>query len=499
MAGSSRNTIGKFGLLSMTFAAVFSFNNVINNNIQLGIASAPVFLVATVLYFIPFCLIIAEFVSLNKNSEAGVYAWVKSALGGRWAFMTAYTYWFVNLFFFTALLPRVIAYASYAFLGHDYIFTPVTTAIISICLFAFSTLISNSGAKLLGPMTSVTSTLMLLLTFSYIVLAGAALIGGVEPANPINVDAMTPHFNWAFLGIIAWIFQAAGGAESVAVYVNDVKGGSRAFVKVIIISGLVIGVLYSIASLLINVFVAQSALHFTGGTVQVFEGLSAHFGLPAVMMNRFVGVVSFTAMFGSLLMWTAAPVKIFFTEIPKGIFGEKTIRLNKHGVPTRAAWIQFLIVIPLMLIPTLGSNSVQELMNTLINMTAAASMLPPLFIMLAYLNLRLKYDNVERDFKMGSRKQGITIVSTLIVIFTVGFIASTFPTGASILTIVFYNVGGLVLFLGYAGWKYNKYSKGLDAQTRYHEDTPLARIELESQNETARIKEANIAKSLSGA
>jgi len=498
MAGSSRNTIGKFGLLSMTFAAVFSFNNVINNNIQLGIASAPVFLVATIIYFIPFCLIIAEFVSLNKNSEAGVYAWVKSALGGRWAFMTAYTYWFVNLFFFTALLPRVIAYASYAFLGHDYIFTPITTAIISICLFAFSTLISNSGAKLLGPMTSVTSTLMLLLTFSYIVLAGAALMGGVEPSNPINVEAMTPHFNWAFLGIIAWIFQAAGGAESVAVYVNDVKGGSRSFVKVIIISGLVIGVLYSIASLLINVFVAQSALHFTGGTVQVFEGLSAHFGLPAVLMNRFVGVVSFTAMFGSLLMWTAAPVKIFFTEIPKGIFGEKTIRLNKHGVPTRAAWTQFLIVIPLMLIPTLGSDSVQELMNTLINMTAAASMLPPLFIMLAYLNLRLKYDNVERDFKMGSRMQGITIVSTLIVIFTVGVIASTFPTGASIITIVFYNVGGLVLFLGYAWWKYNKYSKGLDDKTRYHEDTPLARIVLESQNETARVKEASITKPLSG-
>jgi amino acid transporter len=152
-----------------------------------------------------------------------------------------------------------------------------------------------------------------------------------------------------------------------------------------------------------------------------------------------------------------------------------------------------------MLIPTLGSDSVQDLMNTLINMTAAASMLPPLFIMLAYLNLRLKYDSVERDFKMGSRMQGITIVGTLIVIFTVGFIASTFPTGASIITIVFYNVGGLVLFLGYAWWKYNKYSKGLDDKTRYHEDTPLARIVLESQNETARVKKENMAKSLSGA
>lgn len=98
MSDTKRNTIGKFGLLSLTFAAVYSFNNVINNNIELGLASAPMFFLATLFYFIPFCLIIAEFVSLNKNSEAGVYARVKSSLGGRWAFITAYTYWFVNLF-----------------------------------------------------------------------------------------------------------------------------------------------------------------------------------------------------------------------------------------------------------------------------------------------------------------------------------------------------------------------------------------------------------------
>ncbi len=43
MSESKRNTIGKFGLLSLTFAAVFSFNNVINNNIEIGLASAPMF------------------------------------------------------------------------------------------------------------------------------------------------------------------------------------------------------------------------------------------------------------------------------------------------------------------------------------------------------------------------------------------------------------------------------------------------------------------------
>lgn len=472
MSESKRNTIGKFGLLSLTFAAVFSFNNVINNNIEIGLASAPMFFLATIFYFIPFCLIIAEFVSLNKNSEAGVYAWVKSSLGGRWAFISAYTYWFVNLFFFTSLLPRVIAYASYAFLGYEYILTPLTTTALSMILFAFATYVSTNGAKMLGPITSVTSSLMLLLTMSYILLAGAALIGGVQPADPITVEAMVPDFSWAFLGITTWIFMAAGGAESVAVYVNDVKGGSKSFVKVIIVAGIFIGVLYCVASVLINVFVPSETLKYTGGSVQVFEGLAAHFGLPEVLMNRFVGLVSFTAMFGSLLMWTATPVKIFFSEIPEGIFGKKTIELNENGVPARAAWYQFLIVIPLMIIPTLGSNTAQDLMNTVINMTAAASMLPPLFIMLAYLNLRLKLDHLERDFKMGSRMTGITAVSVLIVIFTVGFLASTFPTGADIMTIIFYNVGGIVIFLGFAWWKYSQYEKSLNQEERAKEAAP---------------------------
>lgn len=472
MSESKRNTIGKFGLLSLTFAAVFSFNNVINNNIEIGLASAPMFFLATIFYFIPFCLIIAEFVSLNKDSEAGVYAWVKSSLGGRWAFISAYTYWFVNLFFFTSLLPRVIAYASYAFLGYEYILTPLTTTALSMILFAFATYVSTNGAKMLGPITSVTSSLMLLLTMSYILLAGAALVGGVQPADPITVEAMVPDFSWAFLGITTWIFMAAGGAESVAVYVNDVKGGSKSFVKVIIVAGIFIGVLYCVASVLINVFVPSETLKYTGGSVQVFEGLAAHFGLPEILMNRFVGLVSFTAMFGSLLMWTATPVKIFFSEIPEGIFGKKTVELNENGVPARAAWYQFLIVIPLMIIPTLGSNTAQDLMNTVINMTAAASMLPPLFIMLAYLNLRLKLDHLERDFKMGSRMTGIAAVSVLIVIFAVGFLASTFPTGADIMTIIFYNVGGIVIFLGFAWWKYSQYEKSLDQEERAKEAAP---------------------------
>ena len=326
MSDIKRNTIGKFGLLSLTFAAVFSFNNVINNNIELGLASAPMFFLATLLYFVPFCLIIAEFVSLNKNSEAGGLCVGKSSLGGRWAFITAYTYWFVNLFFFHLAaaeghrvcllrLPRLRVHSD-ARRHHDVEHGAVRPVDLGV----------HQRQKMLGPITSVTSSLMLLLTLSYILLSGSALVGGIQPADPITVDAMIPNFNWAFLGITTWIFMAAGGAESVAVYVNDVKGGSKSFVKVIILAGIVIGVLYSISSVLINVFISSKELKYTGGSVQVFHGMAVWFGLPEIVVNRFVGLVSFTAMFGSLLMWTATPVKIFSPEIPAGIFGKKNRR-----------------------------------------------------------------------------------------------------------------------------------------------------------------------------
>lgn len=130
-----------------------------------------------------------------------------------------------------------------------------------------------------------------------------------------------------------------------------------------------------------------------------------------------------------------------------------------------------------MIILMLGFNTVQDLMNTIINMTAAAFMLLLLFIMLAYLNLRAKLDYLLRDFCMGFCCTGIIVVLMLIAIFAVGFVALTFLTGANILTIIFYNVGGIVIFFGFAWWKYSKYIKGLTAEERHIEATPASNVD----------------------
>ena len=93
------------------------------------------------------------------------------------------------------------------------------------------------------------------------------------------------------------------------------KGGQKSFIKVIITAGVLdygIGVL---GSLLVNVFVARENLTYAGGMVEIFTGLGAYFHISEALMGRFVGIILFIAIFGSMMMWTAAPVKIYSSEI----------------------------------------------------------------------------------------------------------------------------------------------------------------------------------------
>jgi len=465
MSSETRARIGQFALLTMTVSAVFNIRNVINNNVAIGLASAPAFFLATILYFVPFTLIIAEFVAMNRDSESGVYQWVKTSMGGRWAFMAAFCYWFVNLFFFASLLPLVLVFTSYLVTGDEQTMSPWAITGLSIVIFAVATWVSTKGAKWIGTITSVGATAVLVLTAVFVVMSLIALAGGVEPATPITMGALAPDTSsfattWAFLGTLAWIIQGVGGAESVGVFLNDLRGGVKAFVRTIVVAGLMIGLLYAVASLLMNVFVPVGGLELSNGLFVVMGAVGEYFGIPALATYRVVGLILLAATLGSLLMWTSTPVKIFFSEIPRGMFGEKIIELNEHGIPWRAAWLQFAIVVPILIIPALGSGNINDLLEIVVNMTAATALIPPLLILLAYLVLRLRHDGAEREFRMGSRTTGLAITVFLLAVFSFVFIAGTTPVDQALWLTLVYNVGGVVVFLGLALAWYQRYERG---------------------------------------
>ena len=480
MPSGTRARIGQFALLTMTVSAVFNIRNVINNNVAIGLASAPAFFLATILYFVPFTLIIAEFVAMNRGSESGVYQWVKASMGGRWAFMAAFCYWFVNLFFFASLLPLVLVFTSYLVTGDEQTMSPWAITGLSIAIFAVATWVSTKGATWIGTITSIGATAVLVLTGVFVVMSLAALAGGVEPATAITPATLAPDTSsfattWAFLGTLAWIIQGVGGAESVGVFLNDLRGGVKAFVRTIVVAGLMIGLLYAVASLLMNVFIPVGGLELSNGLFVVMGAVGEYFGIPSLVTYRIVGLILLAATLGSLLMWTSTPVKIFFSEIPRGVFGDRIIELNENGIPWRAAWLQFAIVVPILIIPALGSGNIEDLLEIVVNMTAATALIPPLLILLAYLVLRLRYDGAPREFRMGSRTTGLAIAVFLLAVFSLVVIAGTTPVDRALWLTLVYNVGGVVVFLGLALAWYQRYIRRLAAS-----DPEAARAELKA-------------------
>ena len=61
-----------------------------------------------------------------------------------------------------------------------------------------------------------------------------------------------------------------------------------------------------------------------------------------------------------------------------------------------------------MIVPALGIGNLDSFLETLINMTAATSLLPVLFLLIAYIMLRWKKDDMPRDFRFGNRTVGLT-------------------------------------------------------------------------------------------
>lgn len=476
----SRQRLSATALMLMTFSAVFAFPSIINNSITIGLATIPGYIFGSIFYFLPFILMVAEFSSANADKESGVHSWLESVLGSKFAFLGAWSYFFVNLFFFVSLLPNTLIYGSYTFLGRNIFEGAAGTrviSLISIVLFWLMTWVCIKGVTWISKVTSLAGTARILMGIVFVVLAFIVVLGmGEPPAQNFNFETISPKFNWTFFMTMAWILQAVGGGESIGVYIKDTKGGNKTFVRTMIMSTLFVGLMYVLGAIAVGFVVPRSVLsnNFSNGIFDIFKILGNYFNIPGGVMVRLVGLILFVGSLGSLALWTAAPVKVFFSEIPEDVFGKWLVKTNDEGNPTHALVVQGIIVTILMIIPAIGIGDLNSFLQTLINMTAATSLLPVLFILIAYIALRWKKDDMPRSFRFGNRTFGIIAGVFLLCVFLFVFFMSTVPDPhliaqelagqlpkdvASPIGTLFYNILGVVVFMGIALIFWARYEK----------------------------------------
>jgi amino acid transporter len=358
-------------------------------------------------------------------------------------FIGGFFYFYVNIFYFVDLLPNVITYFMYTISNDVAFVTHLTTltwfkpiiSISSIALFWVATWVSMKGPKWLSRLLSFAGyagfalTVLFIVAATYKITTSTILFNGtvVAPEYLQHID-----LSWTKIASMSWALQSLGGLEALAAYKRNIRGGERNFKIGLLLNVFIFSSIMVVSSILINLILpAEQAAHL--GLLSTIYVVFQQLDFPSWWTNVIALFLMITTLCGSLMLWTAAPVKMLFVDAPKGIFGRKLSEVNKEGTPINALKMQGMVVTVIIILFMLGqfNSGINTILITIKNLDGGAATLPVLFMVAGYIKLRWNPNNpdYERDFYFLGKTRIWALLSVLpiIAIFTAATVAALIP------------------------------------------------------------------------
>ena len=129
------------------------------------------------------------------------------------------------------------------------------------------------GVSWISKVTSLAGGARLFMGVAFVVLAFVVVFGfGNEPAQEFTTTSIMPTLIGLFM-TMAWILQAVGGGESIGVYIKDVKGGNKTFVRTIIGATIAVGIMYILGAVAVGLVVPTDVLkgNFSNGIFDILK------------------------------------------------------------------------------------------------------------------------------------------------------------------------------------------------------------------------------------
>ncbi|WP_069116558.1 amino acid permease [Spiroplasma helicoides] len=462
----------------MSFAIIFGFRNIVNNQNQFGFLACILFLVGGAIYAIPMVLITAEFGSVKKlkDQEAGLGSFCVFALGERGGFLASWSSYFGNLFFFATLAPFTIIALSYGFYGKNGFDELTQTfvdknmlstddsartsacilALFAIILFWAGTYISKKGPKWLGYVTNIGGTASLILGVLFILFALFYTLPvhgiqsdfrGVQDLDAVNSESFEGDW-WAFMSAFPWLLFGYNGIETISVFIKDTKNGVKAFKIASIIGMSIVVGLMVVGSLVLTLTISQKQItdwKIPNADFLVFPymiGLDEHSAGGKAIIH-IAGLVTALNGIGSLFFWTAAPTKVFFSETPKNVMGKWLSKTDEYGMPHNALLAQAIVVTVILAVvgvtstasdpnATTNIESSSKFLMKSIDATTTLAIVQMFYYFWGYIRFRWKMDDTERGTRFFKNKVfPIIICSVTLVILTVAFFFGCIPSPKS--------------------------------------------------------------------
>ncbi|MCR5417015.1 MAG: glutamate/gamma-aminobutyrate family transporter YjeM [Pseudobutyrivibrio sp.] len=489
--------MGLMALILMIFTSVYGFNNIPRSYYLMGYAAIPWFVIAGILFFIPFAFMVAEFGSAFRNESGGMYSWMCKSVGPKYAFIgtfmwyTSYVLWMVNVSSGIWVPVSNVIFgedntATWSLFGSELLSGTRLLGIMAVIFFIIITYFDSKGIDKISKVTSIGGTAVL--TINILVVVGSIVMiiarhGQLEQPF-LGMESLKVPLNAAYQGspvmilsFIVYALFAYGGIEAVGGLVDKTENPKKNFPKGIVSAALVIVVGYALLIMLVGSFTNYDEIlgadNITLGNVSyvIMSNFAAAFGKAfgasaeaqvalAHGFARVYALIMLLALMGAMFTLVYSTIKQIIDGTPKELWPGKMGEVDEDGMPRNAMWIQCAIVSVLILLVSFGGDNMQQFFLILTAMVNVGMTVPYMFISFAFPKFK-KLKDVDRSFEVYKSQKSATFwgwVVTLTLLFANTFAIIQPALDGDIKTTI-WSLGGPVIF-GLAAWViYTRYEK----------------------------------------
>ncbi|WP_129692024.1 APC family permease [Gottfriedia acidiceleris] len=415
----STKKLGVMGLSFLSINAILGLRNIAFAS-TIGPSALFYWIVAALIYFIPIGLIVAE-LSTTYPNQGGMGVWVRKAFGEKASFLCSWFFWIANFTYYPSLLLTTTIAIAYGINQPQMASHPMKTAIISSVIFWIVTLLTLKGTKMSGRLASIGAPLGVLVPAILIFGFGFySMFSGEPSATHFTQSTIMPNnLSFGTIMFLSTLMFGFSGAEMLGTIAGNVRNPQKTFPRAIFITSIIIAIVYILATVAFQ-FVITISSDQTATALYLFaDKITSQFGLN-FSLSQILGICFVLAFVGSLSFLILNP-SVMIAESAKEVLPKNLLKENKDGMPSILVLGQA-VAVTFILILSAFVPSVSKALNMLILMSTLAFFIPYVFLISAYIKLRMTDKKINRPFKIKRNSLAIfvALIGMISVVGTIG-------------------------------------------------------------------------------
>lgn len=450
---AKKTYITTIGMTIMIITTVVSLRG-LASQAEFGIQSIFWYLLAGLVFLIPFALVCAELASTYTHS-GGLYRWVSEAFGTRWGWTAMYLEWQCLVIWF----PAVLMFGAVAL---AYVFWPETfdaslssnklyTILIVLGVYWFATFNSFRGLSKANFVSTTGGLFGTIIPGAILIIMGIVYlcIPGDKIELVTDISFFPDFTKISTIVFAASIFLFFGGMEMNAVHVQNMRNPAKDYPKALFMAAAAILVVFIFGTLAIGLVIPVKDINLLATLLVTYNKLFGAIHIEWV--GNIVALLVAYGVIGQVSVIVTGPSTGLVAVGESGFLPPALQKTNKNGINEPILYVQGIFVtvlaFALVILP-----SVESAYQILSQMSTILYLILCVMIYAAFMRLRHTQPDKPRGFKIPGGKFVewlIGIVGIVGVVFA--SVISFFPpsqinTGSPVTYVAIIVIGVLVFF-----------------------------------------------------